>query len=179
MNQLRALATVHIPDPPFPPPPDANFIKATEEIACSSQPTVDQVVILSQFGFKSIICLSSPAEPAFLKSEESLVKNQDLVFVNIPCPQPDDQSLCRALAAVRTSPKPCLIHDDIGDRAAIVTLLHVSLDLMDDLDATISEIELAGKFVVWGLDMGLDLNHLAKAAVAAFRLELRGKTGGL
>jgi glutaredoxin/protein tyrosine phosphatase (PTP) superfamily phosphohydrolase (DUF442 family) len=167
MNQLRSLAQTPNPDPPFPPPPEAVFVKVTDEVACSSQPTTEQLGGVGSFGIKSVVCLVSPAEAAFVRPEASLVTAQHLQYVNAPCADLDERGLLRALAALRSATKPCLVHDDTGERAAIVTLLHVALDLGGGGQASATEQD----FVEWGKQLNLDLCAFAPLAVGAFHLD--------
>jgi len=137
LNKLRVLAVTPSPAA-FPPPSEATIVKATDDVACSSQPTAEQIAKLGSQGFASVLCCTKDR-------------------------QSDVCTLTRALEALRQAPKPCLMHDNLGACAATVTLLHVALDVtpLDD------RRRWASQFAQWSKDMGVDTSAYQAVAVDA------------
>ena len=166
LNKLRVLAVTPSPAA-FPPPSEATIVKATDDVACSSQPTAEQIAKLGSQGFASVLCLTSCEDASFYGNEEAAVRSQGMTYVHVPCCTKDRQSdvctLTRALEALRQAPKPCLMHDNLGACAATVTLLHVALDVtpLDD------RRRWASQFAQWSKDMGVDTSAYQAVAVDA------------
>jgi protein tyrosine phosphatase (PTP) superfamily phosphohydrolase (DUF442 family) len=161
VEKLTKLALGPAPDPPFPPPPEAALTKITEDIACSSQPTEEQLRKLpSLFGIASVVNLSSSLESSFFKSEGQLLKQQsvDFEYVNSPLIDLSKSSILRVMEVVKASKKPVLVHCDTGQRSLMIALL-----IATEGDTSISE----DSFIAWGDELCINLKPYAKNAVEA------------
>jgi protein tyrosine phosphatase (PTP) superfamily phosphohydrolase (DUF442 family) len=160
IKELTELALGPSPDPPFPPTPEATMTKITDEIACSSQPTEDQLRKLPiSFGISSVVNLSSRLESSFFKREAEFLRENSPSFqyIHAPLVELSPASIKMAMEEVRASKKPVLVHCDTGQRALLVSLLLATKgekDLNED------------NFIAWGDELGINLRPLAKYAIA-------------
>jgi len=81
-RKLRALAAV--PSAAFPPEPEAAFVKLTDDLAISSQPTLAQVRGLGKFGFRAVVNLVHERERGFLHHERVVAQAAHVRYVHAP-----------------------------------------------------------------------------------------------
>jgi glutaredoxin/protein tyrosine phosphatase (PTP) superfamily phosphohydrolase (DUF442 family) len=81
-KRLKALAGK--PSSSFPPEPEAAFVKLTDDLAFSSQPTLSQIRGLHDFGFATLINFVHPSERCFLRSEEVLAAASGMHYLHLP-----------------------------------------------------------------------------------------------
>ncbi len=146
-------------DPPFPPPSDALMIKVTEDVACSSQPTEEQLEKLHSIGIKSVINLVNEGDSTFFHGEEQAVKKFAADFEYYHCPMVDFSvnTWNYVLSKVQIAKKPCLIHCDTGQKAALVAIMTLVEDMPNCTKAQLVEM---------GTEMNVDLTNLAPFAEA-------------
>mmetsp|Transcript_12743 Transcript_12743/g.40684 ORF Transcript_12743/g.40684 Transcript_12743/m.40684 type:complete len:337 (-) Transcript_12743:217-1227(-) len=151
-RKLIDLALRESPSPAFPPAPDAALVKVTNELAFSSQPTARQLAALQSFGIKAVLNVLRPDSPAFNRQEADIVRGLD--YQAAPIYAVNATSLLRALETLRALPRPVLVHDDVGTRAALVVLLAAAQALRARRpDQDITSATLQG----WADGLGLDL----------------------
>ena len=160
MEKLVKIATGAKMTSPFPPCPDADIIKITDEIACSAQPSEDQLSKLKKsFGFSSVINLTSPLEESYYRNEVELLKNGEAVpiqYIHIPLVDISPVTLVKIVDRVKDAPKPVLDHCNTGQRALLVALLAAT-----EGDENVTEEQ----FAEWGSELGIDIGPFSKVAL--------------
>lgn len=81
-RKLRALAQT--PSTQFPPELKAAFVKLTDDMAFSSQPSLAQVRALAGFGFRSLVNLVHKGERCYLRSESVVATTAGISYTHIP-----------------------------------------------------------------------------------------------
>ena len=119
LSMLRELAEQENTN--FPPTPEAAMIKVTENEAFASQPTLEQLLGLHAFGFRSVINLLDPTEHAFVKREVEILKEAGVVYHHVPFVgkfphMKKTQVVDHVLALIKSCPSPVLVHCDNGRR---------------------------------------------------------------
>jgi protein tyrosine phosphatase (PTP) superfamily phosphohydrolase (DUF442 family) len=61
-----------------------NFLKISNTIASSGQPTQEQFLAIKNAGYQVIINLALPESPNSLKDEKQIVESQGMQYVHIP-----------------------------------------------------------------------------------------------
>jgi len=61
-----------------------NFIKISDTIATSGQPTLEQFSAIKKAGYQVIVNLALPESPNALKDEKQIVESQGMQYVHIP-----------------------------------------------------------------------------------------------
>lgn len=61
-----------------------NFLKISDTIATSGQPTQEQFQAIKEAGYQVIVNLALPESPNALKDEKQIVEAQGMQYVNIP-----------------------------------------------------------------------------------------------
>lgn len=61
-----------------------NFLKISDTIATSGQPTQEQFQAIKVAGYQVIVNLALPESPNALKDEKQIVESQGMQYVNIP-----------------------------------------------------------------------------------------------
>lgn len=61
-----------------------NFLKISDTIATSGQPTQEQFSAIKEAGYQVIVNLALPESPNALKDEKQIVEAQGMQYVNIP-----------------------------------------------------------------------------------------------
>ncbi|AFZ23781.1 hypothetical protein Cylst_1497 [Cylindrospermum stagnale PCC 7417] len=62
----------------------SNFLKISDVIATSGQPTAKQFAVIKQSGYQLIINLALPTSNNALSNEQEIVESQGMEYVNIP-----------------------------------------------------------------------------------------------
>jgi protein tyrosine phosphatase (PTP) superfamily phosphohydrolase (DUF442 family) len=131
-KKLKTIALGKKMTPPFPPPAEASIVKVTDDIACSAQPTQEQLQRLSQFGIRSVLNLLQTNEASFWKGEEDSLKQQqskeagaqEINYIHHPLVDVSVKSLSMLAQLIDSiKQKPILIHCDTGQRAGLVALI--------------------------------------------------------
>ena len=61
-----------------------NFLKISDTIATSGQPTYEQFSAIKKAGYQVIVNLALPGSPNALKDEKQIVESQGMQYVHIP-----------------------------------------------------------------------------------------------
>ncbi len=61
-----------------------NFLKISDTIATSGQPTLEQFSAIKKAGYQVIVNLALPESPNALKDEKQIVESQGMQYVHIP-----------------------------------------------------------------------------------------------
>ncbi|GAX41258.1 hypothetical protein NIES4075_22270 [Tolypothrix sp. NIES-4075] len=61
-----------------------NFLKISDTIATSGQPTQEQFQVIKGAGYEVIVNLALPESPNALKDEKQIVESKDMQYVHIP-----------------------------------------------------------------------------------------------
>jgi uncharacterized protein (TIGR01244 family) len=113
-----------------------NFHKVTDKLACSGQPTEDQLASIAADGYRVVINLGLPDGKYALSDEASLVKQLGLAYHNIPVmfdnPQISELELFIELMSKHADEKT-FIHCAANYRASVFTGLY--LFAKNELDA--------------------------------------------
>ena len=80
----RLVELASAPPANFPPPPDAEVLKITNELACSAQLADGQLLTLRQAGVRALVSLIHPSEPGFRADEAERAALAGLTFVALP-----------------------------------------------------------------------------------------------
>jgi len=98
-----------------------NFIKISERIATSGQPTESQFEIIAQSGFQIVINLAMPNSDNAIVEEGFIVSTYNMVYVHIPVPF-DAPTLGHLKTFIKImkcfSDKKILIHCAVNKRAS-------------------------------------------------------------
>jgi protein tyrosine phosphatase (PTP) superfamily phosphohydrolase (DUF442 family)/glutaredoxin len=171
MKKLTAIALGPRMKTPFPPTPQAAIVKITDDLACSGQPSDEQLAKLKTlYGFASVINLTSPIEASFSTDESELLEQAGIKYTSLPLLSMTVQMVMRVLQQVEAAPKPALVHCDSGQRAAMVALLVATKGESNVTDQD---------FIEWGKELDLDLNPFATVAlnvVKALKSEVKPST---
>ena len=146
-------------EPPFPPPSDALIVKITDEVACSSQPTKEQIDKLPSLGFASVLNLVGRSEASFFRGEEATLRevNPEIQYIHVPFLDITNSSIDYVLEQVKKIKKPALIHCDTGQRSALIAILLVGLDEEKPLNEQI--------IIDYGEQLNVDLKPFSRLAV--------------
>lgn len=119
-----------------------NERQIAEGIIVAGQPTPDDISLLHDRGFRTVVNVRTPQDDGYLPDEERLVESAGLNYAEIPVsPQRiDDIAVFRFGQAIEsTDGKPALVHCGSGGRAAMMALLHLAVKNGWSLQYTIEE----------------------------------------
>jgi uncharacterized protein (TIGR01244 family) len=98
--------TFHIPNASFPEP----------GVMAAGQPTGEQVQLLAEEGYKTVLDLRAPEEPRGYDEPEAARQN-GLAYVNVPVtPAIDQATLDRFLGAMKKAERPVIVHCGTSNR---------------------------------------------------------------
>ena len=153
--KLRRLAAGPPLAAPFPPPTPAAVLKVTEELAFSSQPTIEQVDQLAGFGFAGLVNLLPEGDFDADAREPRRARALGLDYARVPCAAVGRASVGRALSALARVKKPALVHDAGGRRACLFVLLRAAQQLTRQAAAGGAKpAPDAAQVLAWGRDLG-------------------------
>ena len=162
LKKLKAIAMRPKMVTPFPPVTDAVMIKVTDDIACSSQPSQEQLVKLPKsFGLSAVINLSSPLESSYFKQEGEMLTSSEKVdfqYVHAPLVEISSSSIQRVMEEVKNAKKPVLLHCDTGQRALLIALLIATEHEKNFTEETL---------IALGEELGVNLKPFAQSANVA------------
>jgi uncharacterized protein (TIGR01244 family) len=114
-------------------------------VMTAGQPTGEQVQLLAEDGYKTILDLRTPAEPRGFDEAEAARQN-GLAYVNIPVSPAtlDQATIDRFLAAMKKAQKPVLIHCSTGSRVGALWYTWLVLERRKPPAAALAEARAAG-----------------------------------
>lgn len=107
--------------------------KINDTLAIAGQISLDQLSTLAEEGFCSILNVRSPEEPGFLAIEAAHAQARGLVYVHCPLKVEalsealSEEILLQTFKQINELPKPLLVHCDTGIRAALIILIHITM----------------------------------------------------
>ena len=145
----------------FPPRADAAMVKVSNECCFSSQPTASQMERFGEFGFKSVVDLSSPISSTHDAHESKVLADQSIPYFNVPVNGSEEIGAFRAALDVvrRDAPKPVLVHDGLGSVAGLLTLVYAAQSASPERTFAAQDV------LDWALDMGVLTNETVRAYV--------------
>lgn len=102
--------------------------KINDELAIAGQVTPEQLKLVSQAGFRSILNLRSAQENGFLSNEQQAAELLELAYSHLPTPAEviSLEMAVRVLDQLRKLPKPTLVHCDSGIRSAAMVMIYIA-----------------------------------------------------
>jgi len=103
--------------------------KINDELAIAGQISPDQLPMILEDGFRSILNVRSPQEEGFLELEEEKAELMGLYYVNFPLSfeHLHEDILLQTFKLINELSKPLLVHCDTGIRAALIVLIHITM----------------------------------------------------
>ncbi|HEX3551961.1 MAG TPA: sulfur transferase domain-containing protein [Thermoanaerobaculia bacterium] len=114
-------------------------------VLLAGQPTGEQVQLLAEDGYKTILDLRMPEEPRGFDEVEAARQN-GLAYVNVPVSPAtlDQATLDRFLAAMKKAKKPVLLHCSTGSRAGALWYAWLVLEKGRKPAAALAQARAAG-----------------------------------
>jgi uncharacterized protein (TIGR01244 family) len=133
--QAKGPETYGIPAAAFPEP----------GVMTAGQPTGEQVQLLAEDGYKTILDLRTPAEPRGFDEVEAARQN-GLAYVNVPVNPTnlDQATIDRFLAAMKKAQKPVLIHCSTATRVGALWYAWLVLEKGKAPAAALNQAKAAG-----------------------------------
>lgn len=124
--------------------------KINDELSIAGQITDQQLPVLVQEGYRSLLNLRSPLEEGFWQDEQTKAELLGLCYVNLPInPEAiDDVTALKVLQQINDLPKPTLVHCDSAVRAAAIALMHIATRQGATLDRAFKQVRQLGLFDV-------------------------------
>jgi len=116
------------------------FVKLTDDLGFSVQPTREELKDFSAAGFKSVINMRFDWEKGFIPEEKDILEKQNIQYFQKPIDTIDE------------SQKPVLIHCNVGLTAAAVSLMFAAKKLNTDGTQVIN----------WGKEFGYNFAYFAE-----------------
>ncbi|MDX2096651.1 MAG: sulfur transferase domain-containing protein [Leptolyngbyaceae cyanobacterium bins.59] len=125
--------------------------KINEELSIAGQIDDEQLLWLSQEGYRSLLNLRSSQEEGFWVDEQSKAECLGFRYLNLPIHPDviDDVTALRVLQQINTLPKPMLVHCDSAVRAAAIALMHITTRQGTPLDRAFKQVRQLGLFDVF------------------------------
>lgn len=114
--------TFGIPNATFPEP----------RLMAAGQPTGEQLQLLAEEGYKTVIDLRTSEEPRGFDEAEA-VRQNGMAYVNLPVPALDQATVDRFLEAMRKAERPLILHCASSNRVG--ALYYAWLVLEEDVPA--------------------------------------------
>jgi len=107
-----------------------NSIRINENLTTTGQVIPEQLEQASQEGFKSVLNLRSPDELGFSHNEQQVAEALGLKYVNVPLKLEDlnEELITEVLKALKTLPKPTLVHCAAAMRSTGIALLSIAVE---------------------------------------------------
>jgi protein tyrosine phosphatase (PTP) superfamily phosphohydrolase (DUF442 family) len=103
--------------------------KINNELAIAGQITLDQLKLITDEGYKSVLNLRLSDETGFLPNEQAKSEILGLYYLNLAFKTEDInyQNMLQIFKIIAELPKPTLIHCDNSIRSATIVLLYIAV----------------------------------------------------
>jgi len=131
------------------------FVKLTDDLGFSVQPTKEELNDFSAAGFKSVINMRFDWEKGFIPEEKDILAKQNIQYFQKPIDQVTDFTDAYVDDMIKTideSQKPVLVHCNVGLTAAVVSLVFAAKKLNTDGTQVIN----------WGKEFGYNFAYFAE-----------------
>ncbi|HEY9874529.1 MAG TPA: protein tyrosine phosphatase family protein [Candidatus Obscuribacterales bacterium] len=116
-----------------------NFLKLSESIATSGQPSEEEFSAIKQSGYQVVVNLALPESPNALPDEKKVVEAHGMQYVHIPVvwENPTQEDLIHFFSIMAANPdKKIFVHCAANKRvSAFMYLYHCIYEHMSDEDA--------------------------------------------
>ncbi|BAY27679.1 hypothetical protein NIES2100_75040 [Calothrix sp. NIES-2100] len=117
--------------------------KINDDLAIAGQVAPEELKLLAQQGYKSVLNLRSPDEQGFEDGEQLYTQLLGLHYANLPTKitEINPQLAIKVLQKIAEMPKPTLIHCDSAVRAIAMVLMYIATKQGVSLEAAFKQAE--------------------------------------